>query len=168
MTHDAKNPPERFARLAATVRGEVARIARVVTEAENAAKTFAQRTPELLELRGLGDVVHDFYTGLERIFEKIAPELGGGVPAGAAWHRDLLDSMALDIPSVRPPIVSSSTARQLHEFLRFRHLFRHLYGFEIEWPRLEPLLRKLPQTWEIVRADLEQFLSFLSAASEAR
>lgn len=166
MTHDATNPPERFARLAATVRVEMARITRVVAEAENAATTFAERPPELLELRGLGDVVHDFYTGLERIFERIAPELGGGIPAGSAWHRDLLDSMSLDIPSVRPPVVSVATARQLHEFLRFRHLFRHLYGFEIEWSRLAPLVKKLPETWASARVDVENFLSFLDVASK--
>jgi hypothetical protein len=49
MTRDATNPPERFARLAATVRVEMSRITRVVTEAENTAATFAERTPELLE-----------------------------------------------------------------------------------------------------------------------
>ena len=48
-----------------------------------------------------------------------------------------------------------------------RPLFRHLYGFEIEWSRLEPLLQKLPQAWEAARVDIEHFLSFLDAASRA-
>lgn len=25
------------------------------------------------------------------------------------------------------------------EFLRFRHLFRHIYGVELKWERIEPL-----------------------------
>lgn len=84
--------------------------------------------------------MHDFYTEIERIFEKVAPELNGGVPAGPAWHRDLLDSMSLDLPGVRPPVLSGATAAALAEYLRFRHLYRNLYGFELDWARLAPLV----------------------------
>ncbi len=68
---------DRLARLAASIRSEIDRLVAVVAEAELALRDFSEITPPLRELRGIGDIVHDFYTGIERIFEKIAPELNG-------------------------------------------------------------------------------------------
>jgi hypothetical protein len=143
------------------------RLASVVAEAELALADFAEDTPSLRELRGIGDVVHDFYTGAERVFETIAPELNGGIPAGPAWHRELLESMTLDLPSIRPPVITRATAGKLAEFLRFRHLFRNLYGFELEWPRLQALVARLPDAWRALDADLRRFLGFLDAAASS-
>ena len=167
MTRGPAEPRERFARLAASLRDELARIERVVAEAAAAASRFAQDEPTRLELRGIGDVLHDFYTGAERVFEKIAPELNGGVPAGPAWHRELLQNMTVEIPGVRPRVIAPATARLLDEFLRFRHLFRSVYGFELEWVRLRPLLDRVPPGWKALRRDLETFVAFLEAAAAA-
>ena len=117
-----------------------------------------------MELRGIGDILHDLYTGAERIFVRIAPELNGGLPSGLSWHRELLHTMSLDLPSIRPPLLRPQTARALEEFLRFRHLFRNLYGFELEWDRLRVLLRRVPRVWRSLRHDLEHFVRFLEAA----
>lgn len=163
----AGDGPERFVRLAAAIRRQLEQVARVVAEAAQARADFADREPPLRELRGIGDIVHDFYTGAERVFEKIAPELNGGVPAGPAWHRELLQNMTLDLPSVRPPVLREATARALDEFLRFRHLFRNVYGFELAWPRLRALLERLPNAWRALDEDLERFLAFLDAAARA-
>ncbi|MBI4703167.1 MAG: hypothetical protein HY744_18780 [Deltaproteobacteria bacterium] len=165
MTPEASRPEERFARLAAAIRREIERIGAVVLEAEQALVELAQRTPPLRELRGCGDIVHDFYTGVERIFQKIAPELNGGLPAGAAWHRELLENMTLDLPGIRPPLLARDTARQLDEFLRFRHLFRNVYGFELEWPKLRGLLGRMAPAWQAVQADTQHLLAFLDAAA---
>jgi HepT-like protein len=77
----------------------------------------------------------------------------------------LLSNMTLDLPAIRPPVLRVETAQALEEFLRFRHLFRNLYGFELEWPRLHRLLERLPEAWAAVDADLERFLAFLDAAA---
>ncbi len=155
---------DRLARLAASIRSEIDRLVAVVAEAELALRDFSEIAPPLRELRGIGDIVHDFYTGIERIFEKIAPELNGGVPAGSAWHRELLESMALDLPTIRPPVIGRGTVRILGEYLRFRHLFRNVYGFELEWERLQPLLERLPAAWITVQTDILHFIVFLDEA----
>lgn len=60
----------------------------------------------------------------------------------------------------------AAAVQRQRELLRFRHLFRNLYGFEIEWPRLRALLEKLPSTWSAVEEDLESFEAFLGEAAE--
>jgi len=93
MTAGAAEPRERFVRLAAAVRQRRKQLTQIVDEARAALADFADREPPLLELRGIGAILHDFYTGIEHVFETIAPELNGGLPAGEAWHRELLTSM---------------------------------------------------------------------------
>lgn len=158
-----EDPRRHLIRLAAAIRAELAQLARVVAEVDLALADFPSATPPPRELRGIGDIVHDFYTGAEHIFEKVATEVDGGVPAGAAWHRELLESMALDLPGLRPPVVTTGTARALEEFLRFRHLFRNAYGFELEWQRIKPLLGRAPGVWSTLDTDVKTFLSFLDA-----
>lgn len=121
-------PTQRFIGLAAAIRAELAQLRRVVDEAELALRDFPDTVPPPRELRGIGNIVHDYYTEGEHVFEKISTELDGGIPGGGAWHRELLESMALDLPTLRPPVLTVRTVRLLEEFLRFRHLFRNVYG----------------------------------------
>jgi hypothetical protein len=153
----------RARRLAAVISAERTRLAAVVSEAEDARADFSEQAPSLREMRGTGAILHDFYTGVERILERIAAELEGGLPAGPGWHRQLLETAGLDLPGVRPPVLSAGSAGDLEEFLRFRHLFRNVYGFELEWSRLSALLSRVARVWRSVESDLDRFRGFLDA-----
>lgn len=149
-------------RLKARIEAELDSLASILREAADYAAVFRRKNPDLLERRGLGDVLHDFYTGLEKIFEAIAEEMEGGVPAGLQWHRALLDDMATALPGVRPAVLRRETARSLDDYLRFRHLFRNIYGYELSWDRLRPLLEALPEVSREVFADLRRFAGTLA------
>ena len=165
MTRGAAEPCERFVRLAAAVRRRQEQVAKIVDEAQQVLADFSETEPPLLELRGIAAILHDFYTAIEHVFETIAPELNGGLPAGEAWHRELLTNMTLDLPGIRPPVLDAETAHALDDFLRFRHLFRNVYGFDLEWSRVRALLEQLPAAWSKLDADLARFLAFLDAAA---
>jgi len=97
----------------------------LVREAREAAAHTADK-PRGLRLRGMASVLHDFYTGIERMLERIAIELEGELPAGHDRHARLLDRMTAEIESVRPAVLSEETAQALRPYLRFRHLFRNV------------------------------------------
>ena len=81
--------------------------------------------------------LHDFYTGLERLLRHIAAEIDGHVPAGAEWHQELLRQMATQLPRIRPAVFSKETIKRLDEYLRFRHVVRHVYAFEFDPQRIK-------------------------------
>jgi hypothetical protein len=112
--------------------------------------------------RVVGSILHDFYTGVERIFQKIATELEGDVPKGAAWHKDLLDDMALEIREVRPAVISDSLREDFEEYLRFRHLFRGSYGFDLEPERMRSLFDQLESVLGEFEREMGIFLQTLS------
>lgn len=115
--------------------------------------------PSPVRVRALASLLHDFYTGCERIFERIAQEFDGGLPSDASWHGRLLTAMTLDLPTIRPAVIRKETAEGLQDFLAFRHRFRHMYGFELDDNRLMPLLQTMARAKEDIKADLMRFIA---------
>ncbi|MDQ7826330.1 MAG: hypothetical protein RDV48_26240 [Candidatus Eremiobacteraeota bacterium] len=107
--------------------------------------------------------LHNFYTGCERIFRRIADDINSGVPKSLDWHKRLLKIMSLDIEGKRPAVISKETESRLEEFLAFRHVVRNMYGFEIRYDRLRFLVEETQGTFEMVKEDMEAFIGFLEA-----
>lgn len=148
---------EAFARrLAAEIRGELASLA--LLEEQSAA---APRETDTFSLRARGSILHDFYNGIERVFVRIAEELNGGVPKGDQWHRQLLRDMSLEIPGLRLAVIDEDLERSLGDFLRFRHVFRNVYGFALEEQRMRPLEDRLPSVLGALRRQLDEFLVWM-------
>jgi len=111
--------------------------------------------------RVLGSILHDFYTGVEKIFMTIANELEGGVPESRSWHKDLLDDMALELEGIRPPVIDDDLRQNLEEYLRFRHLFRGIYGFDLDMRRLEVLFAEFSDVYDELISAIRTFIGFL-------
>ncbi|MBW1789588.1 MAG: hypothetical protein JRK53_23740 [Deltaproteobacteria bacterium] len=84
--------------------------------------------------------LHNFYTGCERVFKLVASEVNGTIPRELDWHRRLLTQMAIEIDGIRPPVISRETMNGLEELLRFRHVVRNIYGYELESERIENMI----------------------------
>jgi len=50
--------------------------------------------PNYIEIRASSSILHDFYTGIEKIFERIALSVDKKFPKGDKWHIDLLTQMS--------------------------------------------------------------------------
>jgi len=117
----------------------------------------AAAPPNLTELSALALVLHSFYNGVENIFRRVATELGSGAPRGQFWHRRLLDSMKQPA-TARPALISEQLAERLDEYLQFRHLFRHSYGFDLGWNSMKPLALECQDTLKQLEWELDRFL----------
>ena len=111
--------------------------------------------------RAKGSILHDFYNSCERIFELIASEINGGFMASEQWHKKLLYLMTIDIKGIRPSVISKKLAAELDEYLSFRHLFRNIYGFELESKRLDNLIEKFEDTVDLFRKEIKEFIDKL-------
>lgn len=107
--------------------------------------------------------LQSLYTGIERCLVQITRVLNGGTPDGAEWHRRLLERMG-QATDQRPAVFTADTIESLNELLRFRHLVRHLYAYELQPEPVERLRLAAVALWPAVRADLEGFRHWLEAA----
>ena len=157
----------RYALLASRIRQDLAALERVVDRVERAmqARRVSDEPDLLLDSAALN--LHDFYTGLERIFAQIAANFDQSVPTGPDSHRELLRQMTVAIPRLRGQVLSAGVAAEVDEFLRFRHVVRHVYAFELEPDRVERVADRLRPTFRNVRAELSAFAMMLEDLAHA-
>lgn len=142
------------------IREELSEIKQAVDRAQ-AGWERAKRTGDEFYLDSVALNLHSFYTALERIFELIATNIDQTRPKGDNWHQELLRQMAAEIDLVRPHVISRETRNILDEYRGFRHVVRNVYSFHLSSAKISPLINKLPKTFNRVRKEMEDFLSFL-------
>ncbi|MBN2033594.1 MAG: hypothetical protein JW836_09975 [Deltaproteobacteria bacterium] len=141
-------------------------IDRIVRRAE-LLLTKSRSTGDEGYMDGVALNLHNFYTGIESIFEDIARTVDGAVPEGANWHQELLVQMAADLAGSRPPVIRRSTRDSLDEYRAFRHLVRNVYTFNLRPKRLSDLVERIRICFMDLRSDLEEFGRFLQALEES-
>ena len=117
--------------------------------------------PNEIEISALAATLHSFYTGVENIFKRVAVELDGEAVRGDAWHRELLLRMKTPT-TARPVLMSNALHDVLLEYLRFRHVFRNAYSFDLDWRKMSPLVLKLEETLHQLENALEKFVHHAS------
>ena len=151
-------PEKAFARrLAAEIEHELERLEQLREELAT-----APSSDDTFTLRARGSMLHDFYSGIERVFVRIAEELNGGVPQGEQWHRQIVTDMSLEIPDVRPAVIEPDLARDLGDYLRFRHVFRNVYGSLLQAERMRPLEERLPRVLAAFLTQVRTFLAWMA------
>jgi len=153
---------ERYALISGRIRQELQNLEQVVNRTEGAVDA-ARKRPEdqdfYLDSAALN--LHDFYAGLERVFRYIASHMEQSVPIGGEWHRELLRQMNVEVPGVRPTVLSAESVRALDEYLRFRHVVRNVYTFNFDLERIERLVSRIRDCFEGVQSDLLTFAGFV-------
>ncbi len=147
--------------LAAEIGSELASLDRLQDELAALLPPESADSLSPTSVRAIGSLLHDFYGGAEKVFRRIAMDLDGELPRGDDWHVDLLRRMTVAIPDVRPPAISRDLAEVMAEYLRFRHLFRNLYGFQLRWERFSHLAQGMEETFGRFREEIGKFLQFL-------
>ncbi|MSP12393.1 MAG: nucleotidyltransferase domain-containing protein [Chloroflexi bacterium] len=125
-----------------------------------------QQPPSHVELRAIASMLHEFYNGAERIFERIAVGLDEGLPRGSNWHADLLNQMALPREHGRPAVIDEPLRARLKEYLDFRHFFRHAYGYTLEWSQLRWKAESLHHTFHLSQHQVQSFFEVLTRGNQ--
>jgi hypothetical protein len=63
-------------------------------------------------------------------------------------------------PTVRrPALLSEELHDTLNEYLRFRHVFRNAYFFDLDWQKMSPLALRMEETFQKLEKALDDFLT---------
>jgi hypothetical protein len=108
--------------------------------------------------------LHGFYSGVERLFEKIAGSIDGSMPEGANWHQELLNQMAIEVPGVRPAVISVELKGKLEEYRGFRHVVRNVYTYHLDPDKLKPLVKTIRSVMKKLEKELSAFARFIQKA----
>ena len=122
--------------------------------------------PSFERLAALSTVLNSFYTGIERIFQRIVKEFDPRQPEGERWHIELLNQVARGTES-RLPVISEESRQRLRDYLAFRHRSRHTYANYLVWDGMAQLVAGMSPTWNTVRAEILQFVQQQSPSAAA-
>ncbi len=119
-----------------------------------------------MDLLALGSTLHNLYNAFEGYFMRVAKFFENNIEK-QSWHRDLLDRMALEIPGIRPALISNRTMiDRLDELRRFRHVFRNLYKTQLHPGKVKIVLestRGLAEDFTKLHEDFTRWLGTLAA-----
>lgn len=122
-----------------------------------------QNTPldDVKEAIVAGYYLHNLYNAFENIFKLVAAAFENDIPDASQRHSLLLDRMGRNIEGIRPRLLSNESLECLDELRRFRHLFRHLYRYDLKVEGVQKALVQAYRLRELYQDDLERFIMFL-------
>lgn len=103
--------------------------------------------------------MHNIYGAIENLLELLASHFENHISDTARWHTALLQRMSIEIPGVRPAVISSESHQLLNGLRGFRHFFRHAYGADIEYVQLKINLDKAQMLRPLLDTDIARFLA---------
>lgn len=121
---------------------------RILAEQENVETALANlreatqsERKSVIELAATATFLQNIYNGIENILKQVFVTRSIEVPRSDTWHQDLLKQ------STAAGIISANLARELKDYLGFRHFFVHGYGFMLEEAKIQDLATRLPGVW---------------------
>ena len=151
--------------LAVRIRQELSDIDYTLKRATEGLEKARQNNDDLY-LDGIALNLHGFYSGIERLLERIGVHVDGHLPQGANWHQSLLLQMADEVPNIRPAVISEGVQQSLDEYRGFRHIVRNVYSYKFDPLRLERLTRKAPTLYAHLKEEMSAFADFLETSAK--
>lgn len=112
----------------------------------------------------LGYLLHNLYCAMEDLFQEIANTFENRIEDLSKYHRELLKRMQLNVPGIRPRLLSKESYLILDELRGFRHIFRHSYDYELAPDKVKDLKQNILANWKHIKRDLNVFTDFLQKA----
>lgn len=136
---------------------EISKIDTLVSKSSLLLTKCQNTEPDFFDLNAAGSILHSFYNGLESIFKLIHKASDGTPLTSTMWHSELFHSMFIQTEK-RKTVLSQDLEEPLKEYLGFRHVFRHSYGYELDWERLSPLFSGMTEIWQKVKTCFVEFM----------
>lgn len=155
---------ERWMVAAQRILRDLAELDPVITHIRDGLARAPHSEDEIFIWEAIAAAIEDLYTGLGRILQVIAEMVDEVTPAGSAWHRDLLEQVAVALPGRRPEVITKASFAYLDDLRRFRHRIRNLYFNQLDVSMVRAHAESLDR-FVVVRDEVERFARVLGEAA---
>jgi hypothetical protein len=112
--------------------------------------------------------VQQLYTAIEDLMKSVAINFENSIEDYKKYHYELIRVLSLDIPDVRPALLSTESLKILDKLRSFRHFVRHGYNYELDKDELKLIQDKLIHSFELVQKDIIVFSDFTKSLIDGR
>jgi len=157
---------EGFLALFEELRGDLAELDKAARRNAQAWERIQAGARDPIDYGALGFTLHNAYGGFENYFLRVSKFFENNLPHDS-WHKALVDKMGLDIPGLRPALITDPQDKAaVLELLKFRHRFRNLYGEDLDPVKTEAVQRIASPLFARFRNLHGEFVQKLSAIAE--
>lgn len=157
---------EAFLTLVQELEGDMVELERLLKTNQRARERIDAGADDVLDYGALAFTIHTIYGVLENYFLRISKFFENNLPADS-WHKALVERMALDIPWVRPALITDRQVKEdILEILRFRHKFRNLYGEDLKPGKTMEVQETLESVFAVFPGVHTQYRDRLTAIAE--
>ncbi|MEM9164304.1 MAG: nucleotidyltransferase domain-containing protein [Cyanobacteria bacterium P01_F01_bin.4] len=157
-------PKNKYLALKTRLEDELSAIEKTI-DTLNTLLAQADTIPEIALVPAMAGYIEDFYSGCERLAERVAVTVDDGLPDGRNWHEQLLRQMAepgsQGRPPLRLPLWERSLLLDLDGYRRFRHRARHLYNLDLYGQRVLGFAQQVPTVFSQVQQAVKTFGEWL-------
>ena len=136
---------------------EIEQIDFLLREAQPIIVTCKNNVPNFWEKCGISQILHSFYNGIEKILLLLIKNNEFMYVNADRWHSELF-AKAFEMRINGTQIFRSELKELLSELLKFRHVVRNSYGFDLEWDKMINMVYNLENTWEMAKTDIKECL----------
>lgn len=146
-----------------TLKGECIFLFEKLDQHDKELSEHLKKMPEKAYVISSAYLLSSIYSCYEDIFKHIARVFENRIENLSSWHSELLNRMLIDVPDIRPAVLSDKTGAILDEMRSFRHIFRNSYVFVIDADRISAIVKKWNASKQRIRQEVEEFLSKVGA-----
>ena len=139
------------------IKFEISQVDMMISETEPLLKITQNKIPDKIETAALGLFLHSFYNGIENILKFIIKDENGKLPSGIKWHKELLDLCFIEING-KNRLFNENVKTILDDYLSFRHFIRNTYSYKLNWERMENLVLKIEENWNLIKTEILNYL----------
>lgn len=110
--------------------------------------------------------LHNLYCAFEDLFIEIARTFENKIEDPSRYHRELLKRMSIEVPSIRPWVITKDSYRTLDELRKFRHVFRHAYTYDIDREKVGNIKLRILSKFDSIISDINKFEEFIKERLE--
>ncbi|MFP4430993.1 MAG: hypothetical protein ACLFPV_07070 [Spirochaetaceae bacterium] len=130
-------------------------------------RSRATQSPDVeMATIALAFLIHNLYTAFEGYFLRVAKHFENNLD-NASWHRELVDRMRIEVPGIRPALISPEFAEDLDELRRFRHRFRNTYKSRLRADRVREVSESAVSVAERFDEFHTRFIDWIRRLQEA-
>jgi len=150
---------EKLELLISNLRDDLANIEKLKSEYDFFIMSIGDKGPDIYQKAVIGYYLHNFYNACENIFLNIAKTFENNIDP-QEWHKCILKRMKLEIEDIRPAVISDPLHKALDDFRAFRHIFRHVYFYELDWEKEKIVADKFQYAVGQFNKEITQFIGF--------
>ena len=140
---------------------ELENIETVLRELSTLYEDVKGREASVREKTAASAFLAQFYSGIENILKRISHFHNVPLPSGKMWHVELFKRFCEpSFPSL-PVLFDELLSSDLAPYRKFRHVFLHGYGFQLDWVRMIEGIENVNDVYQRFKVILEKCLESL-------